>query len=134
MKYTYNDKEKNETVEVPAERWGWGVVYSDGTELKQFGDDGVFHRIGEIEQDRIALAVLYKLDDPSKRIDLPWRKGMKLVHLYRNVKPYYKPDAFIRVYVWGYKFGKHTHYTFILPDDRVIISPVDDIDLVKFEI
>ncbi len=122
---------------VEGERWQWCVIYDDDTELRQFSNDGQFHQIGEIEQDRIKLAVLYKPDEPTKRIDIVWQKGMKLIHKYRNVKPFYM-DKFVRVYMFGYRAGvkdKYSyHYNFILPDDRIIMSNKDNIDLVKFEL
>ena len=45
----------------------------------QFDNDGYFHKIGEIDQDRIYMASLYKADDISKRIDIPWREGMRII-------------------------------------------------------
>jgi len=104
------------------------------TELHQFAPDGTFHRIGEVEQDRVALFVLYNIQDPQKkRIDLVVTDGMKLIHKYRNVKPHYM-DNFIRVYMFGYKLGSQYHYNFVLPDDRIIQSNTDDIDLTLFEL
>ena len=132
MEYKYTN-EKGEIEIIQPERWVWGVVYDDDTELHQFGSDGVFHRIGEIDQDRVKLATLYKLSDMSKRIDLPFQKGMKLVHKYRNIKPFYL-DSFVKVYMFGYKLeGKHS-FTFVLPDDRLIVSPVDNVNLELFNL
>lgn len=102
-------------------------------ELHQFGDDGIFHQVGEIDQDRVQLVTLYRYDDMTKRVDIPFREGMKLIHKYRNVRPAGYKD-FIRVYMFGYKYeGSHAFY-FILPDDRVILSPTDDIDLTLFDL
>ena len=132
MIYKFN--ENGTEINIKPERWAWGIIYNDGTELKQFGDDGRFHQIKEIDQDRIKMAILYRLDDPEKRIDIPWRPGMKLIHKYRNIKPHYA-EKFSRVYVFGYKASKTVHhYTFVLPDDRMIISPADDVDLTKFNV
>ena len=33
------------------------------------------------------MASLYKEDDISKRIDIPWREGMRIIHKYTNVRP-----------------------------------------------
>lgn len=140
MKYTFYSEDEQKEIEIPVERWVWGVVYKDGSELHQFGNDGKFHRIGEVKQDEIAMAVLYRYDDMKKRIDIPWQDGMKLVHKYRMVKPgaydsaNAGPNGFIRIYMFGYKYqGTHCLH-FILPDDRIVTTPVDDVDLTKFNI
>ncbi len=103
-------------------------------ELHQFAQDGTFHRIGEVDQERVKLFVLYNSSDPQrKRIDLIVTDGMKLIHKYRNVKPFYM-EKFVKVYMFGYKLGNNYHYNFVLPDDRIIQSPTDDIDLTLFEL
>lgn len=133
MEYKTKDIETNEEITVSIERWVWGVIYKDGRELHQFGNDGIFHRIGEIEQENISMATLYRYDDMTKRIDIPWREGMKLIHKYRNTRPAGRTD-FVKTYMFGYKNGDEFSYIFILPDDRIIFSPKDDIDLTKFNI
>lgn len=118
---------------VALERWAWGAIYTDGTELKQFADDGIFHQIGEIEQDRLAMFVMYKPEDPKKRIDMPFKPGMKLVHVYKMCRPYYMQD-FVRVYCFGYNKGDQQHRVFILPDDRLIMADHENVDLPNFEL
>lgn len=122
--------------QVQMERWAWAVIYNDGTEFKQFADDGTFHQIGEIDQDKIAMAVLYRPDRMLKRIDIPWRKGMKLIHLYRTmVFDMQQPgERRAKIYIFGYKDGDHHHYNYILPDDRIVCAPDDIADLTKFEV
>ena len=142
MKYILKKKIQDEStagfhyeeIEATPERWVWGVIYNNGAEFKQFTDGGVFHQIGEINQDEIKMAVLYKFDDPTKRIDLPWHPGMKLIHKYINVHPSYYEDInkTARVYVFGYKNGSQHHFTYILPDDRIILSPEENIYLTLF--
>lgn len=146
MKYIFKKtiEDKNSTsgsrieeVEAILERWVWGIVYKDGTEFKQFGDDGIFHQIGEINQDQIAMAVLYKPEDPeNKRIDIPWKDGMKIIHKYRNLILNAGTEDEIRhkVYIFGYKNGDQYHFNYILPDDRIIMSPTDDVDVTLFEL
>jgi hypothetical protein len=119
--------------EVSEERWGWGVVYKDGTELHQFGSQGDFHQVGEIVQENVHLFVMYKLDDPSKRIDLIVPQGAKIIHKYRHIRPFYLAH-FVKVYILGYKKGDHYCYNFILPDDRIVVSDRDDVNLEKFNL
>ncbi len=143
MQYTFNEPDKNSTsgfrtIEIPPERWGWGIVYKDGTELKQFGDDGKFHQVGEINQDEISMAVLYKLDDLGKRIDIPWKDGMRLIHKYRNIVLNYNgpedQQRKVKIYVFGYKDGDSYSYLFVLPDDRIVFSPTENLNLEEFGI
>lgn len=141
MIYTFNRNENLE--EVKEERWVWGVVYKDDTELHQFEDGdcsgsscrGTFHQIKEIKMGNVKLFSMYKLKNPDKRIDLVVMPEMQLFHFYRNVKPFYSED-FIRIYVFGYKIRDTSRacYHFILPDDRLVISDKDNIDLTKFEL
>jgi len=134
-KYKYkNEKGEIETIDI--ERWAWGVVYEDDTELHQFDKDGNFHRLAEIKQDRVKLFVMYKTDESEKRYDIVMPKDARIIHKYRNIRPYYS-DEFIKVYMFGYRTGKKEfeyHYHFILPDDRMVISNKDNIDLSLFEL
>jgi hypothetical protein len=141
LKKTIADPESTSgqrTVEVEAEleRWGWGVIYKDGRELHQFGDDGTFHQIGEVDQNQIKMAVLYKTDDMKKRIDIPWREGMKLIHKYRNFifEVGTEKERKARIIIFGYKYQDQFNLNYVLPDDRIVQSPEDDVDLTKFEI
>ena len=128
-----NKKYKFKDELVDTERWGWGVVYKDGRELKQFDDAGYFHQFKEIETENVAMFVMYKLDDDSKRIDMPISEGMQFFHFYRNIRPHYS-ETFKRAYIFGFKKNGVASYNFILPDDRVIVSAVDNIDLSLFNI
>ncbi len=110
---------------VTREKWCWGVVYQDGTELKQFGDDGMFHQFKEINQDDIKMFVMYKPDEENKRIDMPVT-NKQVFHFYRNVV-LENGTRHLKVYVFGWidiTSGKRM-YTFILPDDRCIITDDD---------
>ena len=110
------------------EEWQWQAVYKDGTFLKQFDDSGAFHQVGEIQQENLVSA---KLVNGGKKIIIPFCKGMKLIHRYRN----YVFDAGTenerkaRVYVWGWKLGSVHSYMFILPDDTIVHAPDDSINL-----
>ena len=136
MQYLFNENGKD--IEIPLERWAWGVVNKDGTELKQFDETGRFHQVGEIDQDNIEMAVLYKPEEPEKRIDLPWKPGMRLIHKYRNVVFNFlgaeAEQRKAKVYIFGYKKGNDYAYLFILPDDRIIFTPDETIDVTNFGI
>lgn len=145
MKYIYKEKIENKEstggfsireIEAIPERWVWGVVYKNNTELHQFGDDGIFHRIGEINQEEVKMFTLYRFDDMTKRIDMPFQTGMKLIHKYINFHQaeWENLNETKRIYVIGYKIRDVHHYTYVLPDDRIIISNEDNIDFTHFNI
>lgn len=130
-------------VRVEMEEWRWRAVYLDGTVLRQFepaGDGhgpGVFHRVGEIDQDNLAIMALDSYTFEGRSIEIPWRPGMKLIHLYRNVHADWMPEGHtVRVYVFGYRctrdFVDQYHFNFIMPDGSIVQSPVDDIDLTLY--
>lgn len=133
MKYTFLRNGKPE--EVKLEKWVWGVIYKDDSELHQFGNKGDFHQIKEIKWKEVKMFTMYRSDDIKKRIDILVMPDMQIFHFYRNIRPA-GVDHFIRVYVFGYKIRgtSETVYNFILPDDRILISNRDNIDLTKFEL
>lgn len=133
MKYAFFRDGKKE--EVKPERWVWGVIYKDDSELHQFGDDGIFHQIREIKWGEVKMFTMYRFGDMKRRIDLLVLPDMQIFHFYRNVRPA-GVDHFIRVYVFGYKTRGSSEkvYNFILPDDRVLVSNRDNVDLTKFEL
>ncbi len=133
MKYTF--KRDGIEEEVSAEKWIWGVVYKDGTELHQFSDNGIFHQVGEIEQDKIKMAVLYELEGAG-RIDIPWQDGMKIIHKYRHVvfNMATTEERKVKIYIFGWKFGDQHTFMYVLPDNRIISSPTEDVDVTKYEI
>lgn len=128
--YIYNNNGTQEEVE--PEVWGWGVVYENGDELKQFSEDGTFHRFIEIDQKRVKMFVMYKLEDMTKRIDMPVLGDSQLFHFYRNAV-LNNGDKKVRVYVFGWKRNGETMYMYILPDDRIIASS-GDVKLTDFNI
>lgn len=136
MDYTFTRDGQKEIVAL--ERWGWGVVYKDGRELHQFGNNFDFHQFAEVVQEDVAMFVMYRTDDMSKRIDMPMRGDLQLFHFYRkgrldigtaSERPFH-------VYVFGWK-DRATgacSYNYILPDDRIILADHDVEDLVAYEL
>lgn len=127
-KWTYQNKETGATEEVELERWMWGVLYKDGTELHQFDNAGIFHRIAEVDQSKVALWCLYQPGaDKRGRIDfvVPEGKEVALIHKYRHfiLNAGTKEETRKKVYIFGYKVkGGLPHLNFVLPDDRIVQS------------
>lgn len=149
MEYIFKRKNKDgseKIEEVEKERWGWSVLYKDGSELHQFDENLKFHQFKEIEMDKVKLFCMNKLSDPYKWFYIPVNDRIKIFHFYRNIRPA-NSSVFYKIYVFGYKFkGSNKYdqngnvvkqnavYNFILPDDKIITSPVDNVDLTKFGI
>lgn len=141
MKFYFEKDGKKE--EVALERWTWGVVYKDGSELHQYERpttvDGVFHQFAEIDRDNVVLFVMRNHE--GKRFDIAIKEGQQIFHFYRNKGIGTANDKgeteikWNRVYVFGYKDHKtkHTAYHFILPNDTLVIAS-EEIELAKFNL
>jgi len=140
MEYTFDKRDENSTsgfttIKADLERWAWGVVYKDGSELKQFDDIGKFHQFGEIQQENIDMFVMWKTDGTGKRIDMVCKEGVQIFHFYRNLI-LENGEIRKRVYVFGWK-NKETgvcSYNYILPDDRLVTSDFDIENLLVFNL
>jgi len=130
---TANFIENGKEIKVEIEKWCWGVIYNDDTELHQFDDKNNFHQFKEIKNEEVKMFVMYKNDDRKNRIDMPIHDGDKFFHFYTNVKAFYS-DHFVKVYVFGIQHKGVSTYHYILPDDRMIISTYRNIDLVQFNV
>lgn len=119
---------------IELERWVWGVVYKDGAELHQFDSEGTFHQFKEINLAEVKLFTMYKPEEmDTKRYDIVVTEGMQIFHFYRNIKPHYL-NHFVKVYAFGWKKDGKASYHFILPDDRMVMSDVDNVDLPQFNL
>jgi hypothetical protein len=112
MQWHYND----EIVE--KEAYCWEAYYKDGTCLKQFDDDGQFHRFAEIDQSRL---IVFKMVG-DKTFSIPFKEGMKLIHYYDNYILHGNSDqeTRFRVYCFGYEYMKGKVITKIYPNEILI--------------
>lgn len=121
---------------VKPERWGWGVEYKDGTELHQFDAEGKFHQFREIDQENVVMFVMYKLDDPTKRVDLIVSGNVQYFHVYKRMILNASTEEETRptVILFGYKNKDtgETSYHYIFPDDHILVSNYDCVDLPKY--
>ena len=131
MQYTFHNPKTGLDESVGLTRWVWGVRYENEEMLFQYDRNGVFHQVGEIDQDCIKNAFLFSTEDPNKRIILPWKPGMKLIHKYRMIRPMHQ-EEFVQVFIFGYKYENSYTFFYVLPNDFIIASPTDDVDLTRF--
>lgn len=120
---------------VTLEKWGWAVVYSDGSELHQFDSDGKFHQFNEINQSEVNMFVMYDTSDLSKRYDLILSGDVQIFHFYRHFV--LKNDTRReKVYGFGWKDRETgiTSYNFIMPNGRLISSNSDIEDLTVYNL
>lgn len=123
MLYKYIN-EKGETIEVKEEAWKWEATYKNGEILKQFDDDGIFHRTGEINQDELAVM---RLTNGITSIDMPWIDGMRLIHKYRHFRLNIgtENEQHLKIYIFGYEYKKRYHFNYITPNGVIVQSPED---------
>jgi len=134
--YKYFRKDLNKWISASPEVWQWEVTYEDGSILKQFGDDGLFHQFAEIEQSQLAL---FKMVSPqySQTYTLLFSDpSMKLIHFYRNtiLNAGTSDEEHIRLYCFGYekRVGSKTRKVVmaITPTNNLIVT--EDSDLITF--
>lgn len=129
---------KGEEEIVQPEKWGWGVIYSDNSEFRQFDREGKFHQFREIEQERVKMLVMYQLENMSKRIDMPVKGNVQLFHFYRHFCFNFgtAEEHKTKVYVFGWKDREtgSEAYHYILPDDRIIVANHDIKNLSEFNL
>lgn len=106
--------------EVDIVRWVWSVTYNDGTELKQYDDNGVFHQFKEIDQDKVNIFKMTNTET-GKHFSIIKTAGMQIFHFYRNIGTMVDGANTRRIFVFGYKENGSTHYNYII-DDEIIMS------------
>jgi len=125
--------------DVKLERWAWGVVYKNGSELHQFDAQGIFHQVKEIAWEDVALFCIFKPEGAdTERIDIVVQPEMQMFYYYTNTNAWYNGlNNFSHIYTYGWKDkgeGGRVVYNFILPDDRIVQSNCENIDLTKFKL
>lgn len=103
--YKYFRKDLNKWISTSPEIWQWEATYEDGSSLKQFGEDGVFHQFAEIDQSRLALFKMISPTFPQTYSILFSDLSMKLIHFYRNIvlNSGTSEEKHIRLYCFGYE-------------------------------
>ena len=135
MKYKFNrDGEWIDAGE--KEDWCWEVTYDDGSQLKQFGDDGVFHQFKEIDQSKLHYFKMVHEEKPCYTLLFNPQK-FKLIHFYKRTRLNIGSDSeiFFTVYCFGYevKINGRTSKTNIMitPSGETIIT--EDTNLIDFQ-
>jgi hypothetical protein len=135
--YKYFRKDLNKWIVAPPEVWQWEATYEDGSYLKQFGEDGIFHQFAEIDQSRLAMFKMISPEFPQTYSLLFSDPNMKLIHFYRNIVLNTGTDKEerIRIYCFGYekKVGAHVQKTILMitPSSDVIITEDPDLPALK---
>ena len=140
-KWTFKNPDTKKIEEVILENWIWGAVYEDGTEFHQFDDNGNFHRIGEIEQSKVVMWVLYqpkgdgRIDFVVPREEDGKLKEVALIHKYRNIvlEAGTPRETRHRIYIFGYKLkGQKSFYNYVMPSGTIVQSTEDNPALSQF--
>ena len=135
MKYKFNrDGEWIDAGE--KETWCWEAVYDDGTELKQFGDDGIFHQFKEIDQSKLHYFKMVHEEKPCYTLLFNPQK-YKLIHFYKRTRLNMgtNNEIFFTVYCFGYEVKIHGRTSktnlMILPSGETVMT--EDTNLINFQ-
>ena len=130
--YKFYQEPGHNLIAVPADRFGWVALYSDGTALEQYGSDGWYHQFKEIQQDRLIGFQVVDFSGEVKPITIHWASGRKLIHFLRNT--WYNKgtpeEVFIRLVCFGYETPTDKVMMVIMPDGS--LRMLDDLN--KLEI
>ena len=108
--WKYNDKGIERTKKL--EEWVWEVYYQDGTAIKQFDEEGIYHKTSEIEDKPITSVRAVYVYDHSKTIKIEVESYKDIVYFYRNaVFNFGKPNE---VRVRAIIFGKEGEYYYLI--------------------
>jgi hypothetical protein len=129
----YPEQSGAETQEVSPERWAWVALYSDCTILEQFGSDGRFHQLKEIDVTKLIGFQMVNLLGVQQPILIHWKPGWKLIHFYRNIRLHVgtPEEVAIRLYCFGYEANKQKVIIVIMPTDQIRI--VEDVNEISIE-
>lgn len=106
-------------------------------EFHQFDSVGKFHRIGEIDQSRVELLVLYLTEDMSRKVVIDVPEGAVLIIKYNRFHGQeWAADHIETTYVIGYKLehpsGDEYHMQLVLPDNTVVATNNINCDWLRF--
>lgn len=124
----YREGSGNEKVELEA--WVWTAIYTDGSQLKQFDDEGRFHQFREIDQTRLNAFVMSAPDGKQPPKILKFEPWFKLIHFYRQIM-LEDGAVSIRLYCFGYETPYAKVIMVIMPDGSVVVT--EDIEKLKIE-
>lgn len=116
-KYYY----KGEVVE--EEIWQWEAVYFDNTSLKQFDDNGIFHKFDEIDWKKLLFIKFFSKVYPNYFV-FHYENGMKMTYFYYrycfNAKT--ENERKFTVYCFEYEVNNDKRCLMILPNGELLIT------------
>ena len=142
-KWVFNRKvegeaERFEPEFVDLEKFVWGVVYDDGTELHQFGNDMFFHQFKEIQLDKVKMFTVYNSENMNNRFDILVKpeKHQPFFVYKRHILEHGGDERRVTVYMFGVKDKEtgNAKYHYLFPDGRLIISDEEIVDLLQFNL
>ena len=122
----YKDNKGNE---VKPKKYTWKVVYKDGSTLEQF-ENGQYHYISEVDFGSVERLIVNRFEDKQNIFTTLVTPETKLFIYHYITKPHWS-KVFLRTEVFGLKWkgSSNAVYVHILPDQNVVISPHDKVDI-----
>lgn len=110
--------------------WEWEAEYGDGTILKQFGDDHIFHQTKDINTDTVKSIKIKSKVKSDSDIDFIWNHRKKFICFVRTLGLVDRKFK-IRVHFFGYEELGVTYLLALFPDGRMVV--LNDPDLLSVE-
>jgi hypothetical protein len=119
MDYKFFRKEIKKWEKVELVLWVWEVIYKDNSRLFQYGEDGIFHQIREIDQSKLAVFSMRNVET-NQRVCLFFKEGKKLFHEYENaiINIGTKKEEKLRAFIFGFE----GNYIVITIDNHIIFT------------
>ena len=117
--------------EIEQERWGWQVIYKDGSQHHQFDvASNTYNNFASIDLDKVQHVVMHNFEGKSKILRIP--EGAKLIHYYDNLisQPLGGSVTHHRLYCFGYETEDEKVIYTILPTDVIIRGEIDEIEVI----
>ena len=112
---------------IEKERFHWVAIFGDGGILKQYGDDGIYHKFAEIDRDRLVEVHVY--DGDRLATVIRGGKDVQLFMIYRDrrsikIGSEIKDVGRFRFAIigWKHKETDVVSMTYLMPDGVIISS------------
>lgn len=127
--------DKGEKVAEPYERFQWEVFFKDGSSLKQYDEEGVYHPFREIKWNNVESFVVADAENGNVQISIPYDETLQIFFFRRDRvvievgTQKVKGKITVPVFGWKSRENASTCYFYILAIDGRVHHIVSDHDV-----
>lgn len=127
--------EKGEKLVEPYERFQWEVFFKDGSSMKQYADDGVYHAFREINWKNVDSFVVADADRGETQINIPYDETLQIFFFRRDRvvievgTEIVKGKITVPVFGWKSRSSGTTCYYYLLAIDGRVQHIISDRDI-----